>query len=62
MDMRIHGTSRPTEQIRSHSVLVGLTHKGKDDLRVMFGSDKLYAEPNITIRIMFELFLRQIHV
>ena len=44
--------------------MFGLKHKGRDDLRSMFGSDEFYKEEwikDLTSRIQFESFLRQLH-
>ena len=44
--------------------MLGVKHKGKDNLRSMFGSDEFYQEDwlkEITTRIQLESFLRQLH-
>ena len=44
--------------------LLGLKHKGKDNLRDMFSTDEFYQEKwlkEITTRIQLESFLRQLH-
>ena len=56
-----------SEEFRNNTVALyklGLKHKGKDDLRSMFGSDEFYQEEwlkELTTRIQFESFLRQLH-
>ena len=55
------------KQFKANTVVLyelGLKHKGKDDLRSMFGSDDLYKEEwlkELTTRIQLESFLRQLH-
>ena len=64
-------TERPwtfsPQQFKNNTValyMLGLKHKGKDDLRSMFGSHEFYQEEwlkELTTRIQLESFLRQLH-